>query len=421
MIAVNKADGDSAAPRQGGGRRIPRGPAHPDAALRGLDAAGGDDLGPHRAGPRRAVAEGARPPRPADGDRANSPPSAARQDAKWMWALVHERMHERLTHDPALRQRVPADRTRRRRAARISPTAGRGRDRGPARALTVARGLAPRHRLRAVPAHAAQSERAPRRGGSRPRRAGASSGSLQTRWCCPPPTPRLRRSSMPALETERLRRDADDRRRQPRQAIRIERRAVDRASILCPDAAGRRPARLTMRQGFPDPFDRARSRPRFAPRCAAAGSPASSRRTPGAISATPPIFARSPPRSRSCSSTSRSRRRRRGPSRTGVGDASTLGTGSPPGSSTWRSASCGKGGRTASFGSARMSALDREAGLLLASGCRRRDLNRTHPTPSRARGSDAQNNAVAKHRSSVLAPGSRHYAPTLTARRSPAI
>ncbi|WP_201830512.1 methylmalonyl Co-A mutase-associated GTPase MeaB [Microvirga zambiensis] len=30
------------------------------------------------------------------------------QDAKWMWALVHERLHERLTHDPALRQRVPA-------------------------------------------------------------------------------------------------------------------------------------------------------------------------------------------------------------------------------------------------------------------------------------------------------------------------
>ena len=30
------------------------------------------------------------------------------QDTKWMWALVHERLHERLTHDPALRQRVPA-------------------------------------------------------------------------------------------------------------------------------------------------------------------------------------------------------------------------------------------------------------------------------------------------------------------------
>jgi LAO/AO transport system kinase len=24
-----------------------------------------------------------------------------------MWALVHERLHERLHHDPALRQRVP--------------------------------------------------------------------------------------------------------------------------------------------------------------------------------------------------------------------------------------------------------------------------------------------------------------------------
>jgi LAO/AO transport system kinase len=29
------------------------------------------------------------------------------QDTKWMWALVHERMHERLTTDPAVRGRVP--------------------------------------------------------------------------------------------------------------------------------------------------------------------------------------------------------------------------------------------------------------------------------------------------------------------------
>jgi LAO/AO transport system kinase len=29
------------------------------------------------------------------------------QDTKWMWAIVHERLHERLTHDPALRQLVP--------------------------------------------------------------------------------------------------------------------------------------------------------------------------------------------------------------------------------------------------------------------------------------------------------------------------
>jgi LAO/AO transport system kinase len=30
------------------------------------------------------------------------------QDAKWMWALVHERLHDRLASDPAVRQRVPA-------------------------------------------------------------------------------------------------------------------------------------------------------------------------------------------------------------------------------------------------------------------------------------------------------------------------
>src|SRR3712207_427870 len=29
------------------------------------------------------------------------------QDTQWMWALVHERLHERLHHDPALRRRVP--------------------------------------------------------------------------------------------------------------------------------------------------------------------------------------------------------------------------------------------------------------------------------------------------------------------------
>jgi LAO/AO transport system kinase len=29
------------------------------------------------------------------------------QDTKWMWALVHERLHERLTQDPALKKRVP--------------------------------------------------------------------------------------------------------------------------------------------------------------------------------------------------------------------------------------------------------------------------------------------------------------------------
>jgi LAO/AO transport system kinase len=29
------------------------------------------------------------------------------QDTKWMWALVHERLYERLHHDRALRQRIP--------------------------------------------------------------------------------------------------------------------------------------------------------------------------------------------------------------------------------------------------------------------------------------------------------------------------
>jgi LAO/AO transport system kinase len=29
------------------------------------------------------------------------------QDTKWMWAIVHERLHERLTQDPALKKRIP--------------------------------------------------------------------------------------------------------------------------------------------------------------------------------------------------------------------------------------------------------------------------------------------------------------------------
>ncbi|QFU15958.1 methylmalonyl Co-A mutase-associated GTPase MeaB [Microvirga thermotolerans] len=45
------------------------------------------------------------------------------QDAKWMWALVHERLHDRLTHDPALRRRVP-EIERQIAAGRLSPTAG---------------------------------------------------------------------------------------------------------------------------------------------------------------------------------------------------------------------------------------------------------------------------------------------------------
>ena len=45
------------------------------------------------------------------------------QDAKWMWALVHERMHARLTHDASLRQRVPAIERAVAEGA-ISPTAG---------------------------------------------------------------------------------------------------------------------------------------------------------------------------------------------------------------------------------------------------------------------------------------------------------
>jgi LAO/AO transport system kinase len=45
------------------------------------------------------------------------------QDAKWMWALVHERIHDRLARDPALKDRVPAI-ERALAAGTLSPTAG---------------------------------------------------------------------------------------------------------------------------------------------------------------------------------------------------------------------------------------------------------------------------------------------------------
>jgi LAO/AO transport system kinase len=45
------------------------------------------------------------------------------QDLKWMWALVHERLNERLTHDPVLRKRLP-EIEKALAAGDMSPTAG---------------------------------------------------------------------------------------------------------------------------------------------------------------------------------------------------------------------------------------------------------------------------------------------------------
>jgi LAO/AO transport system kinase len=45
------------------------------------------------------------------------------QDTRWMWALVHERLHERLAHDASVRQRVPAI-ERAVANGELSPTAG---------------------------------------------------------------------------------------------------------------------------------------------------------------------------------------------------------------------------------------------------------------------------------------------------------
>jgi len=122
LIAVNKADGDNAA-RASAAAAEYRSALHiitppsalwtpPVVTISGLTGQGLDVLWQkvldHRA--RLAAAGELTAKRRA-------------QDAKWMWALVHERMHQRLTHDAALRQRVPAI-ERAVADGAISPTAG---------------------------------------------------------------------------------------------------------------------------------------------------------------------------------------------------------------------------------------------------------------------------------------------------------
>ena len=122
LIAVNKADGDNAA-RASAAAAEYRSALHiitppsalwtpPVVTISGLTGQGLDVLWQkvldHRA---RLTAAG------------ELAAKRRAQDAKWMWALVHERMHQRLTHDAALRQRVPAI-ERAVADGAISPTAG---------------------------------------------------------------------------------------------------------------------------------------------------------------------------------------------------------------------------------------------------------------------------------------------------------
>ena len=97
IIAVNKADDAQARERRC--RRVSGRAAHPHARLGGLDPAGADGLGPDGARPRRPLGQVLehRARLEASGEL-----QAKRraQDTKWMWALVHERLHERLTRIP---------------------------------------------------------------------------------------------------------------------------------------------------------------------------------------------------------------------------------------------------------------------------------------------------------------------------------
>jgi LAO/AO transport system kinase len=120
MIAVNKADANERAPAAAADYRAalhilaPASPywSPPVILISGLAETGLDELWAriidHR-GKLDAVGERAAKRR--------------RQDSKWMWALVDERMRERLRTDPALRRQLPAieDAVA---AAALSPAAG---------------------------------------------------------------------------------------------------------------------------------------------------------------------------------------------------------------------------------------------------------------------------------------------------------
>ena len=106
MIAVNKAD--EAGPRATAAAAEYRAALHiltpasaawspPVITVSGLTGAGLEDLWARVLDHRKRLG--------ATGELAEK---RRTQDAKWMWALVHERMHERLATDPAVRGRVPA-------------------------------------------------------------------------------------------------------------------------------------------------------------------------------------------------------------------------------------------------------------------------------------------------------------------------
>ena len=105
MIAVNKAD--EAGPRATAAAAEYRAALHiltpasaawspPVITVSGLTGTGLDDLWAKVLDHRKRL--------DATGELAEK---RRAQDTKWMWALVHERMHERLTTDPAVRGRVP--------------------------------------------------------------------------------------------------------------------------------------------------------------------------------------------------------------------------------------------------------------------------------------------------------------------------
>ena len=106
MIAVNKADGDGAARASAAAAEYraalhiltPASPSWtpPVITVSGLTGLGLDDLWA-KVLDHRARLEGSGELRA----------KRRAQDQTWMWALVHERLQERLASDPAVRERVP--------------------------------------------------------------------------------------------------------------------------------------------------------------------------------------------------------------------------------------------------------------------------------------------------------------------------
>ena len=202
MIAVNKADGDNVERAKAAAARIPRGAAHPHAALAGLGAAGGDLLGADRRRASTRCGDRCSTTAPSFRRRANSRAQRRAAGCKWMWAMLEERFHAAPEARRGPARARAGDRESRRRG-RVSPDRRGGRDRGRCSGCDEASGHRPRHRLRAFSRRMLRNPSAARGAAgrglaalARPRNrctravlADHLRGARRRSWCAPPSKP----------------------------------------------------------------------------------------------------------------------------------------------------------------------------------------------------------------------------------------